>query len=257
MGPNADELCVLSNSVFVFKCYRPIIFIEKQLLFLSFYLCLIALPLFELTQLVQRICNKPFYNSRYCVYWLNSWIWTKNKSKMTTANNILYGGPDVPFLHNDAKSLGEMILRQFNENSMNVCFVGTITTHQLLSLCFYHMDTTSTGKRSFRTNYDCGRASFTEHSTCEKSSIRWCCGWGCHWIVQWKQSRISCYSVRCISSWSYGSTFKYYIHRRYIFILKKQLTRTFEVKKMEIVEQSHLRLDVLIERFFLNSKKSR
>lgn len=151
---------------------------------------------------------------------------------MTTANNILYGGPDVPFLHNDAKSLGEMILRQFNENSMNVCFVGTITTIQQLSLFFY-MDTTSTGKRSLRTDYDCGRASFTEHSTCEKSSIRWCCGWGCYWIVQWKQSRISCCFVRCISYWSYGSTFKYYIHWRYtqFFIFKNSWLERLKIRR--------------------------
>lgn len=44
---------------------------------------------------------------------------------MTTEENILYGGPDVPFIHNDAKSLGEMILRQFKENAQSVCFVGT------------------------------------------------------------------------------------------------------------------------------------
>lgn len=44
---------------------------------------------------------------------------------MTTDNNILYGGPDIPLVHDDAQSLGEMILRQFNENSMNICFVGT------------------------------------------------------------------------------------------------------------------------------------
>lgn len=42
---------------------------------------------------------------------------------MTTDTNILYGGPDVPFIHNDAKSLGEMIQRQFKENAQNTCFV--------------------------------------------------------------------------------------------------------------------------------------
>lgn len=52
---------------------------------------------------------------------------------MTQDNNVLYGGPAVPLLHNDAKSLGEMILRQFKNHPMNTCFVGIITTIFILS----------------------------------------------------------------------------------------------------------------------------
>lgn len=43
---------------------------------------------------------------------------------MTTENHILYGGPDVPLVHGDAKCLGEMIQRQFNANALKICFVG-------------------------------------------------------------------------------------------------------------------------------------
>ncbi|KAG4067238.1 hypothetical protein HA402_000229 [Bradysia odoriphaga] len=46
------------------------------------------------------------------------------ETKMTTDSNILYGGPDIPLVHADAKCLGEMIQRKFNVNASKICFVN-------------------------------------------------------------------------------------------------------------------------------------
>ncbi|XP_037030650.1 4-coumarate--CoA ligase 1-like [Bradysia coprophila] len=46
------------------------------------------------------------------------------ENKMSSDSHILYGGPDIPFMHSDAKCLGEMIQRQFNANGSKICFVN-------------------------------------------------------------------------------------------------------------------------------------
>lgn len=41
--------------------------------------------------------------------------------------NILYGGPDPPMIDNDAKSLGEVILKKLAVNGNDVIFVSKNT----------------------------------------------------------------------------------------------------------------------------------